>query len=184
MSKQSEAVKTWRRRCKERIIFSMGGACCICNYNRCPASLALHHLDPSKKDISFSTIRANPKNWQIIVQELRKCVLVCHNCHSEIHAGFAQVPPNAPMFDESLADYKFLEKKIEILTPCPQCGNLKKDTLKYCSSLCRSQSQFKVDWTKVNLVEELKNKSVVKLASELGCSDSAIHKRMKKIGLK
>jgi len=34
------------------------------------------------------------------------------------------------------------------------------------------------------LNEELKTKSIVKLAEELGCSDGAIHKRLKKIGLK
>jgi len=34
------------------------------------------------------------------------------------------------------------------------------------------------------LIKELKTKSVVQLSEELGCSDAAIHKRLKKLGLK
>jgi len=105
MSKQSEKVKKWRKSCKARIILAMGGSCCICFYNKCSAALALHHLDPSKKDLSFSKIRSNPKSWETIVKELRKCILVCHNCHSEIHTGMISEPMDAPKFDEDYAHY-------------------------------------------------------------------------------
>lgn len=105
MSKQSDRVKRWRKRCKERIITAMGGSCCICKYNKCQSSLALHHLDPKKKDFRFGGIRANPKSWDKIVDELRKCVLVCHNCHNEIHEGMTKVPLNAPKFNEEWKDY-------------------------------------------------------------------------------
>jgi hypothetical protein len=184
MSKQAEAVKKWRRSCKERIITAMGGKCCVCGYRKCFAALALHHLDPSQKDFSFGKIRANPKSWEVIVAEIRKCVLVCHNCHSEIHVGMAVVPSNAPRFDEAFADYKSLESEEKILTPCPVCGILKPAHLVNCSLECAGRSRYKVDWDHIDLAEELKIKSVVELAEELGCSDAAIHKRMKKVGLK
>jgi hypothetical protein len=185
MSKQSEAVKKWRHNCKNRVIASMGGKCCICGYNKCFASLALHHLDPSEKDFSFGSIRANPKNWASLVVEIRKCVLVCHNCHNEIHVGMAVVPFDAPRFDESFEDYKSLEEKAEkILTPCPICGKLKPSHLVNCSLECAGRSRYKVDWDKLDLVNELKTKSIVQLAEEIGCSDAAIHKRLRKLGIK
>ncbi len=109
MSKQSERVKRWRKHCKERIIAAMGGSCCICKYNTCRSALALHHLNPNKKDFGFGSVMANPKNWAVLVEELRKCVLVCHNCHSEIHEGLAKVPDDAPSFNEDYASYKDLE---------------------------------------------------------------------------
>lgn len=105
MSKQSEKVKRWRKRCKERIIEAMGGSCCCCGYNKCMWALALHHLNPDEKEMTLSSIRANPKNWNIIVKELRKCILVCHNCHSEIHAGERLIPDNVYKFNESFIEY-------------------------------------------------------------------------------
>lgn len=106
MSKQSEKVKLWRQRSKERIVAAMGGKCSLCGYCKCLSALALHHLDPSQKEISFGKIRANPRNWEKVVQELRKCVLLCHNCHSEVHANIIIVPSTCPKFDESFLDYK------------------------------------------------------------------------------
>lgn len=184
MSKQSEAVKKWRVNCKKRVITAMGGACCCCGYNRCDWALALHHLNPRQKDIALGAIRANPQNWKSIVKELRKCILVCHVCHSEIHAGIRDVPTGAPKFDETFADYKTLENKSEELSACPVCGKMKPIHLKNCSYECSARSKYRVDWDSINLTEELKTKSIVKLAEELGCSDAAVHKRMKKLGLK
>jgi hypothetical protein len=184
MSKESEKVKKWRFNCKNRIIEAMGGSCCVCGYKKCQASLALHHLVPNEKDFSFGAIRANPKNWSSLVEELRKCVLVCHNCHNEIHSNITEVPLNAATFNESFADYKSLEKIEELLTPCPICNKLKPEHLINCSLECAGKAKRKIDWDSINLEEELKTKTVVALAEELCCSDAAVHKRLKKIGLK
>jgi hypothetical protein len=192
MGKRSEAVKRWRYNCKNRIINAMGGACCICGYNKCQSSLALHHLDPNEKDFGLGTIRASPKNWLAICAELRKCVLICQNCHNEVHEGITFIPDNTPSFDESFVDYRKLEyvepvvkEKAEPLwSPCPVCSKLKPLHLINCSLECSGKAKRKVDWDKINLEEELKTKSVVALAEELNCSDGAIHKRLKKLGLK
>lgn len=185
MSKQSEKVKQWRFNCKARIITAMGGGCCICGYNRCQSSLAIHHLDPKEKDFSLASIRANPKNWEDIVKELRKCVLICHNCHNEVHEGVSVVPADAIRFNEEYADYRKIENAYqEVLTPCPVCAKLKRDYLINCSLECAAKSRYRVDWDKVDLKKELESKTVIALAEELGCSDAAIHKRLKKLGLK
>ena len=83
----SQYVKEWRKKTKLRIIKAMGGKCQICDYDRCPEAFDLHHLDPSTKEMTFSSIRANPKAWITIVKELRKCVLLCSNCHRKQRAG-------------------------------------------------------------------------------------------------
>lgn len=181
MSKNSEKVKRWRKRCKARIIEAMGGSCVVCKYVKCQSSLSLHHLDPSKKDFGMGAIRANPKNWISLVEELRKCVLVCSNCHGEIHEGISFVPNDAAQFNEAFADYKSLEKSEDILTPCPMCGKLKADYLKNCSVYCAAISKYRVDWNSIDLFSLLKEKSIVSIAEELGCSDSAVHKRIRKM---
>lgn len=92
-------VKNWRSRWKRRIITAMGGKCGCCGYDKCEQALQLHHVDPAQKEVSFSFLRAQPKAAADQIPELRKCVLVCSNCHFEIHAG---VTPNPPIvFDEA-----------------------------------------------------------------------------------
>jgi hypothetical protein len=189
MSKKSEHVKKWRRSTKSRIIESMGGGCVCCGYNRCQSALALHHLDPSQKDFGLGAIRASIKGWKTIVEEIKKCVLVCHNCHCEIHEGLKSVPENHNTFDPRFEDYKSLLKKSSskenfVIKSCPVCKNDMPETNKYCSIACYGKSNSKVDWNNVNLSEEIKTKSIIKIAEELGCSDGAVHKRLKKLGLK
>lgn len=102
----ADKVKDWRSRTKERIVKSMGGKCVCCGYNKCTASLTLHHLNPSEKEFEFGGIRRNPKSWKKIVNELRKCVLVCANCYAEIEHGNLNIPDNAIRFDESYVKYE------------------------------------------------------------------------------
>lgn len=43
--------------------------------------LAFHHTNPADKEIEISLIRTMPQ----LKAELDKCILVCHNCHADIH---------------------------------------------------------------------------------------------------
>ena len=70
---------------KLKAIEYKGGKCTICNYNTHPSAMDFHHLDPSKKEQSPSSMRL--VSWETQKKELDKCILVCRNCHSEIHAG-------------------------------------------------------------------------------------------------
>ena len=72
-----------QRDLKLKAINHMGGSCVLCNYSTCPAALHFHHLNPYEKDFDISS----KTNWSDIVIELGKCVLVCSNCHAEIHYG-------------------------------------------------------------------------------------------------
>lgn len=101
-----EGVKRWRKRSKQRIIDSMGGKCQICSYHKSTRALVLHHFDPSKKELSFGAIRANPRSWDKIVVELRKCVLLCSNCHLELHDNECELPAVYSSFNEDFAKYK------------------------------------------------------------------------------
>jgi hypothetical protein len=121
MSYNSELVKNWRKRTKHRLVESLGGKCCCCGYNKCDEALEFHHRDPKEKDIGIGAIRASNISWKRIVEEIRKCTLVCSNCHKEIHRGITTIPCTAPVFDERYANYKDLEIQ-EKRNPCPVCG--------------------------------------------------------------
>jgi hypothetical protein len=62
-----------------------GGHCKKCGYDKNLDALDWHHKDPSTKEFNLSQIRITPKNYNIIIKEIEKCVLVCSNCHREIH---------------------------------------------------------------------------------------------------
>lgn len=66
----------------------LGGKCKECGYSRHLGSLDIHHLDPSMKDENFSSMRG----WsQVkILEEIKNCVLLCKNCHAEVHGGFVE----------------------------------------------------------------------------------------------
>lgn len=77
-------VVAYRQRIKDRAIEYKGGKCLICSYNKSKRSLSFHHVDPEKK---IHGIIGTSKAWSLIKKELDKCVLVCSNCHAEIHDG-------------------------------------------------------------------------------------------------
>lgn len=102
----SQKVKDWRVRTKARIVESMGGKCVCCGYNKYQGALEPHHLDPALKKFGFGSIRANPIRWLLICEELRKCVLVCSNCHKEVEAGIRTLPKDVARFNEDFVEYK------------------------------------------------------------------------------
>jgi IS30 family transposase len=84
----SEAVIEWRKRTKIKLVEYKGGKCQLCDYNKSLNALHFHHLDPSEKDFSIS---GKSLSFDKLKSEVDKCVLVCSNCHSEIHEGIIKV---------------------------------------------------------------------------------------------
>lgn len=73
------------RKKRNFIIEEMGGKCISCGFNKYQSALQVHHLDPSKKDKNFSSIRGWNKTR--ILEEIKNCVLLCANCHSAVHSN-------------------------------------------------------------------------------------------------
>ena len=68
-----------------------GGRCQVCGYDRCIEALEFHHLDPTQKDFGISH-RGYTRSWEKVKEEVDKCILLCANCHREVHAGKLQLP--------------------------------------------------------------------------------------------
>ena len=79
---KSDAVVNWRKRTKIKLIQYKGGECEICDYKKSIWALEFHHKDPNEKDFGISG-----KSWSFerLKKEVDKCILVCSNCHQEIH---------------------------------------------------------------------------------------------------
>jgi len=89
---RSERVSQRRRDLKKKLVDYFGGKCVnpICSYDRCIGVLSFHHLDPAKKDFGLSS-KGLTQSFEKLLKEAKKCVMVCKNCHTEIHAGLLDV---------------------------------------------------------------------------------------------
>ena len=61
-----------------------GGKCERCGYSNYLGALDFHHKDPSQKEF---TIGNRDFRLEQCIEEAKKCILLCSNCHRELHAG-------------------------------------------------------------------------------------------------
>jgi len=65
-----------------------GKGCCKCDETE-KCTLDFHHIKGSDKKFDIASgIQSN--GLEAIKNEIRKCILVCSNCHRKIHAGILQ----------------------------------------------------------------------------------------------
>lgn len=81
---RSEAVSFRRKKVMLEIKTMFGGKCTECGYNKCLEALDFHHLDPEKKEFEVNSALTISKAR--MVEEAKKCILLCANCHRELHA--------------------------------------------------------------------------------------------------
>lgn len=94
----SARVKKWRKNLKEKIVKAMGGKCICCGYSKCKEALDLHHVNPKRKEFSIRDIMANPRSWEEVSKELKKCAMLCKICHTEYHYGLRKLPKKYKKF--------------------------------------------------------------------------------------
>jgi len=84
-----------RRDFKLKALKEKGGKCIICSYNKYEGALSFHHYkkDSNKKTIkSFNISSAQNKPWDQVQEELQHVVVLCCNCHAEVHADISEIP--------------------------------------------------------------------------------------------
>jgi len=94
--KQKSSIRRKKHRYdkKTKLKNSVGGKCQICGYDKYQGALHFHHIDPTQKKFIISDATARKKYSQEEIEaEIRKCVLVCANCHAEIHGGLVNLQP-------------------------------------------------------------------------------------------
>lgn len=168
--------KRWKDR-KVKIVELLGGQCERCGYDKNYAALDLHHINPDDKEYLLRDVIRRP--WNVVIAEIRKCELICKNCHSEHH----HPQWNKHDIEQPTQHAKHLEHKRPIYVNTSECPVCKKPSYgtTYCSNQCAQFSRRKVKArpTKEELSEMAKHMSICAIGRQFGVSDNAIRKWMK-----
>ena len=145
-----------------KLINIKGGKCEICGYNKNIAALEFHHLDPAKKNFQLDSRHISNRTWKSILDEAENCILVCSNCHRELHnpdLTTETVNERIKNEEEVLKNSKNWEKvktSEKKQTLCKHCGTPFDAVCGkiYCSKECREADR---NWpTKEQLLEKRK----------------------------
>jgi len=80
---RSKSDRKYRLHQKQQAVDYKGGKCQVCGYNKYLGALEFHHINPEEKQHGIGVLMRH--QWGEIKSELDKCILVCSNCHKEIH---------------------------------------------------------------------------------------------------
>jgi len=70
---------------KIKLITTAGGRCSLCGYSKNLAALVFHHTDSASKDFKLDMRSLSNRKLEPVLAEIEKCILLCSNCHAEIH---------------------------------------------------------------------------------------------------
>ena len=90
---------------KYKLVKARGGKCEICGYNKNISALHFHHINPETKAFELNSRTLERKPDEEIIEEFKKCKLVCANCHQELH--------HPEMNMNNLEKFKDLSKNIK-----------------------------------------------------------------------
>lgn len=76
-----------KKELKKYAVKIKGGCCVLCGYSKCLAALHFHHFDSFLKKIQISSC----STLEELEEELDKCVILCSNCHAEVHQGLVSI---------------------------------------------------------------------------------------------
>lgn len=70
---------------KIQLVNNHGGKCSFCGYNKNYSSLCFHHMNPKDKKFNLDLRHCSNRSMKLLIEEANKCILLCQNCHNELH---------------------------------------------------------------------------------------------------
>ena len=176
MKTNYQCVKDSRKNRKEDILYVMGEKCCLCGYDKAKTTLELHHIEPEEKE--FTIGKCLNRAWDILHSEIQKCVLVCANCHREIHEGLiteelisSYIPERGQEIDKKIYDFK--RKKVHY---CIDCGaEISSDTTR-CTKCANLNARVVERPSRDELKTLIRTCSFVEIGRHYGVTDNTIRK--------
>ena len=166
-----QKVSDFRKRIKKDLMYIHGNECCLCGYNKSLRALSFHHINENEK--SFALSDGNTRSFESSVEESKKCILVCANCHAEIHDELIS-KELVSSFDEN----KYLEiiSNRDTKTYCKECGKQITSGATYCQSCEYKKRRIVERPSREELKSLIRNFPFTKIGERYEVSDNTIRK--------
>ena len=180
MSKNSEYVITCIKKRKKDLRSVFHSKCCLCGFNEVQEALDFHHVNPEEKKFGIGDASAVTTALEKQLEEIRKCVLLCANCHRGVHSGEYKIPDNwKEYYDEEVAQ-KLLENLNKIkhreIRYCKICKKEITSRATYCEACAKFVSRKVERPSREILKQEIRTISFVELGRKYNVTDNAIRK--------
>ena len=118
-----------------------------------------------------------------LITELRKCILVCANCHREIHAGLidSKILTTSQVIDEKVVQRYTTELQLAKQNRLMWANDRKREITAWRDKNPHTkQLSHKVDWSKHDVYQLLEeHKSYEAVGRLLGVTGAAVKRRLK-----
>lgn len=182
----SKAISEIRTNRKQELVNVLGGKCQICGFNSFLTALEFHHEDPSQKKFDVSPANNNNKNIIDTMEEVKKCFLLCANCHRGVHSGELE-PPKEHIFNEELAN-EIIERVTSYHQPhsqkyCANCGKPISRTATLCVACKNTQCRNIEHPTRDDLKSMIRVMPFTEISKKYGVHRESVRKWCRKYNL-
>jgi len=161
---------------KRKIFFVrlLGGKCSKCGYHKNLSSLVFHHTD--NKDFPLNIRHLSNNSFDKLKKEVDKCVLLCSNCHNELHNPDFDFIKAEDMINTYGKKQK-LKRNKKHKTYCIDCDDEILSTSIRCKR-CSGNYKRKIKDrpTKEELLFELSQTTQTKMSEKYGVSRTTIRR--------
>lgn len=161
-----------RKVLKRNIRYVLGDKCAKCGYNTCEAALEVHHLIPELKKHTFGDLIGNI-SWQEVDQEIQTCVLLCANCHREIHSSLFEIGSSYDLHKSK--EMFLLESNIGFFI-CDKCGKKVSFGNDTCPDCAHKERRVVNRPNRNELKFAIRNMPFTQIGKKYGVSDNAVRK--------
>lgn len=107
---ENNYIKRWAKKIKA--IEYLGGKCSKCGNDNIFV-LSFHHINPNEKEKNINDLTSS--SWSVIEKEIKKCILLCENCHREEHYIISDTHKKGRINKKIYLEYKNIYE-------CSKCG--------------------------------------------------------------